>query len=480
MAEIAKFNSRLVMKHDSSTNWEKATNFKPLAGELIIYDDVKDMKIGDGATLVNDLSFPFAKRSNGVYYVAGNTSGTAGTWTGTSEEIKNYYDGLVVAYKIGVAGASTTTLNINNLGAKVCYLRGTTQLTTHYAVNNIVLLVYTTVDGTGRWYATADYDSNSDTKVTQAYRTNNENRPLLMSAGYTIENTSGSTATTSYWNPKIYGNPNSGALSASTLYEGTTKLADKYLSLTGGTLSGDLTLMASNQHNQDMFIKFKYSTTDLDDYSWRLGYLGTGEGNTNYFVIQSNGSGDAWKSVMQLGLSNHDATFAGSLTAASLNTSGTITGKGSSITELNASNISSGTLAAARLSTSGVTAGTYGTAQTPAHGGTFAIPTVTVDKYGRITSAGTVNITLPADNNTDTKVQQNKVTDTVWRKVLLSYNSGTAIDSTPSNATNISYWAAGIEVQPSTGIIKTEGYNIGGDATMSYDSTNACIRFTFS
>ena len=45
----------------------------------------------------------------------------------------------------------------------------------------------------------------------------------------------------------------------------------------------------------------------------------------------------------------------------------------------NATNISSGTLAAARLATSGVTAATYGNATN--------IPTIVVDSYGRITTA---------------------------------------------------------------------------------------------
>ena len=47
-----------------------------------------------------------------------------------------------------------------------------------------------------------------------------------------------------------------------------------------------------------------------------------------------------------------------------------------------------------------ITAGSVGTAQSPSHGGTFAIPKITYDAQGHITAATTVNITLPADNNT--------------------------------------------------------------------------------
>ena len=45
--------------------------------------------------------------------------------------------------------------------------------------------------------------SSSDTKVTQAYRSTNETRPLLLSANYTSSTSSGSTEATSYWTNKI-------------------------------------------------------------------------------------------------------------------------------------------------------------------------------------------------------------------------------------------------------------------------------------
>lgn len=57
-----KFNARIVHKHDTEENWNKATNFIPKQSELIVYD--KDstysyarFKIGDGVTNVNNLPF---------------------------------------------------------------------------------------------------------------------------------------------------------------------------------------------------------------------------------------------------------------------------------------------------------------------------------------------------------------------------------------------------------------------------------------
>ena len=56
------FKSRIIHKHDIAENWEKATSFIPLQGEIIVYDidenyNYERIKIGDGVTNVNDLPF---------------------------------------------------------------------------------------------------------------------------------------------------------------------------------------------------------------------------------------------------------------------------------------------------------------------------------------------------------------------------------------------------------------------------------------
>lgn len=73
-------------------------------------------------------------------------------------------------------------------------------------------------------------------------------------------------------------------------------------------------------------------------------------------------------------------------------------GNGAAVTNLNASNIATGTLAAERLGTSGVTAGSYGPAAnaTPDYGATFNVPYVTVDNKGRVTAASTKTVKIPA------------------------------------------------------------------------------------
>lgn len=56
------FYARIQQKIDTEENWNKAVNFVPLKGEIIIYDtdsahDYKRIKIGDGVTTVINLEF---------------------------------------------------------------------------------------------------------------------------------------------------------------------------------------------------------------------------------------------------------------------------------------------------------------------------------------------------------------------------------------------------------------------------------------
>lgn len=49
-----------IIKLDTSENWNKAKNFIPKLGEIIIYEDsnfLRRLKLGDGVTPVNDLPF---------------------------------------------------------------------------------------------------------------------------------------------------------------------------------------------------------------------------------------------------------------------------------------------------------------------------------------------------------------------------------------------------------------------------------------
>ena len=55
-------NTRIQMKTDTEANWNKATNFIPKNGEIIVYatdatHSYQRVKVGDGTTKVNELPF---------------------------------------------------------------------------------------------------------------------------------------------------------------------------------------------------------------------------------------------------------------------------------------------------------------------------------------------------------------------------------------------------------------------------------------
>ena len=98
-----------------------------------------------------------------------NNSTTAGTWLAKTNKVSALVDGQLFLYKITVAGASTTTLNITGsggaLGAKTVYRTGTTKLNTQYAVGHYILLAYNSLNTCFR--LVNDYDANSYAYVRQ-------------------------------------------------------------------------------------------------------------------------------------------------------------------------------------------------------------------------------------------------------------------------------------------------------------------------
>lgn len=89
-----------------------------------------------------------------------DTTNKVATWVGSHPNISAYYDGLTIAYKIDSAGSTTTTLNINNLGAVTVVRNATTGISTAYPVDSIAYLTYT-LDGTTAYWKAADYDANT-------------------------------------------------------------------------------------------------------------------------------------------------------------------------------------------------------------------------------------------------------------------------------------------------------------------------------
>ena len=103
--------------------------------------------------------------TSSFYYIKG-TGSTEGTWLGSHGAIQEYYDGLTIAYKIPVAGgSSTTTLNITGaagaaLGAKTVYRNASSKVLKQYPVGSVIILTYMSEGSYPGWHC-VDYDSNT-------------------------------------------------------------------------------------------------------------------------------------------------------------------------------------------------------------------------------------------------------------------------------------------------------------------------------
>lgn len=100
------YQGRIVQKHDSSTNWAKATNFIPLKGEIIIYDDLNKIKIGDGTTKVNDLDF---SSSNGL--PEGGTAGDTLVKDTDGGKWETPVEATLVSLPTGILKSDGTTIS---------------------------------------------------------------------------------------------------------------------------------------------------------------------------------------------------------------------------------------------------------------------------------------------------------------------------------------------------------------------------------
>ena len=120
--------------------------------------------------------------TRGLYYIAG-TGTSAGTWLGSHPGITEYYDGLTIAYRIPIAGSSTTTLNINGLGAKTVYYNYNAKVRTQYPAKTVIILTYVTDTNYSGWH-TCEYDTTEVTSLRPTCRYYNSSGNSLY--GYKI------------------------------------------------------------------------------------------------------------------------------------------------------------------------------------------------------------------------------------------------------------------------------------------------------
>lgn len=108
---------------------------------------------------------------------------------------------------------------------------------------------------------------------------------------------------------------------ASTVAAGDHNHNSTYLKLDGSNnMSADVNIITGDT---DKFVNFWYDTNKKAGASWRIGALGSGTSDTNYFVIQSGTSATSattWNSVFQVGQNTYDIQVMGNLYPSITNT----------------------------------------------------------------------------------------------------------------------------------------------------------------
>ena len=129
--------------------------------------------------------------------------------------------------------------------------------------------------------------------------------------------------------------------------------------------------------------------------------------------------------------------------------------------------------------TDGANTGSFGPSAnaSPAHGGTFSVPYITVNNKGHVTAVSAKTITLPADSNTDTKVKQTCVVGNPDGTELLPLLLGTSGAFTSGSAGE-AYYDAGVTLNPHTNTIAANISGSSGSCTGNAATATTATKST--
>ena len=369
--------------------------------------------------MANNITNKFAYGGNNyiidtIHAVIGTQTATTAAWTGAID-LPNLYDGLTIAYYLPRTSANNVTLNLTlsdgtTTGAIPVYVTATTRMTTHFGAGSTILLTYwssgsISVNGTAttenRW-THADY-WNSNT-YDRTYINTTFKAATATTAGYLLCGTDAG-----------YKNLAKSVVFDITypiLYEGTAMAAAGTRS--DGYIQIPLNLTTTNDGTSPGFTAYKMvfikgtlsgTTFTVDSSTLFTQTIPSTADNKQYYLLGIAGS------ATNIFLQPHHQVYEYS--------------KGSfHVIDTNYTATAPITLSGTAIShdTSGATAGSYGDSgnQTPAYGGTFKVPYITVNDTGHVTGISEHTVKIPATDNTNNAVTQTATTTSANYELLFS------------------------------------------------------------
>lgn len=435
---------------------------------------------------------------------------------------------IVVVVFSNTNTASSPKLNVNNTGAKSIMYEGSVLGSSNKGYGGTakrpMIFIY---DGTNYRFAGWGYDGNTNTQI-RVYRQTtgyNADYPLIVS-----RTAAGDIATANddgSYEP-VYGvmwddtskvptlNPSTGEIKAvkftgafngtanhattadkwatprtitytgdatgSVTFDGSADatcqltVGDKWVNTTGDTMSGNLIFSNTNTtpktqpvikwktfNNQTPYIGY---CSESGDGTFLVGSL-VGTKYTDGLAIGGSAGNLLWKGTKVATINDNVASASKWQTARTFKFTGDVVDVSQSV---DGSGDVTWTL---DLVDTGVTASSYGPSAnaSPAHGGSFSVPYFTVDAEGRLTAASTKTITLPSDNNTDTKntAGSEQTTDKIWLVGTKQQNG----------AGEVSYSHTTTYVDNKASLHSTS-FNVATKVEMKYNTAKESLDFVFA
>ena len=449
----------------------------------------------------------------GIPYIVGTQTAATNVWAGNAP-FAALKTGQGIRYKLPFAGTSTAatlTLTLSDGTTKTDAIgircSGSTSVTTQFAAGTIIYMTY---DGTYWQIADSNHSASDITSGTLSVARGGTGASTFTSGAALIGNGTGAittrgirnntaagnlgwtsattdttlitTNTLAYWNGaymgtnsnlKVLGTVTTGTWNATTIGTGyggtgnTSFTAGKLIYAETATKLSAASNIAIDNTNGKITVTSKSGS--IGDFTVsRTGgssvSLSVGTANVNHGVYSH--TLNKWIVYADSSSIHLDGNAS---TATAFSSSRTITLTGD-ISGSNSTTGASGWSIATTLANSGVTAGTYGlTANaTPGYGATFNVPEIIVDAKGRVTSAATHTVKIPASDNTDTKNTAGS-TNSDSKLFLIGAGSQAANPQTYSDS----------DVYTTNGTLRALKYKVANNVILEYDESAECLNFVF-